>query len=145
MVDVILLLALSVVVLAVGFAVQARFVERSRVANAFDYLEDIQFSQHRHFVRTGRYATRLADLDLSIPSPAYFAVGEIKVSKFDGRFSGWELRLHRVGAAPLFGPYAITFNGDGFDATESSVSASILPHDAEHVRINRVSTLAVLR
>ncbi|EMI21150.1 hypothetical protein RMSM_01937 [Rhodopirellula maiorica SM1] len=145
MVDVILLLTLALVVGAVGFAVHTRFVERSRVANAFDYLEDIHFSQRLHFVQTGQYATQLADLDLSIPSPAYFAVGKIKLSKVDGGFSGWELQLNRVGAAPLFGSYAITFNGDGFDATQSSVAASILPHDAEHVRINRVSTFAVLR
>ncbi|GAA4457952.1 hypothetical protein [Novipirellula rosea] len=145
MIHVILLLVVTVVFFAVGFAVHSRAVEQSRVANAFDYLEDIQFSQHLHFVRTGKYANRLADLDLSIPSPAYFAVGEIKISRHDGVFPGWELQLHRAGAAPLFGPYAITFNGAGFDASQSSVEASILPYDPGHVRINRVSTLAILR
>ena len=48
MLDVILLLALMLVVSGVGFAVRARFVEQSRVANAFEYLKDIQVSQQLH-------------------------------------------------------------------------------------------------
>ncbi len=145
MLDVILLLALMLVVSGVGFAVRARFVEQSRVANAFEYLEDIQVSQQLHYVQTGKYATHLDDLDLSIPSPAYFAVGEIRVSSADQAAPGWELQLQRAGAAPLFGAYAITFNGLGFDARHSSVETSIVPHEGQRSRFHQVLALAVLR
>ncbi|TWU21195.1 hypothetical protein Pla52o_42290 [Novipirellula galeiformis] len=127
MFQVVLLLGCLSVAGAAMMALRSWVTERSRVTTAFEYLYEVQHSQQRYFAQTGTYAERLADLDLSIPSPAYFAVGELEIRQRDTTGPAWRMQLNRVGVAPLFGAYEITFDGSGFVASASSVQPWIVP------------------
>ncbi len=77
------LVELAVVVVIVGvlaaFAVP-RFlasVERSKAAEAFNYLSAVQSAQERYHARQGVYASTTADLDIKLTAPKYFTVGVI--------------------------------------------------------------------
>ncbi|MFG0262200.1 MAG: type IV pilin protein [Novipirellula sp. JB048] len=124
------------------FVVRCWATERSRVATAFEYLKEIQHAQQRYFTQTGTYADRLVDLDLSIPAPAYYAVGELKVVHPETSGLGWRVQLERVGAAPLFGGYAIAFDGSGFVVHASSVHPWGIPAALDLWAEHEVQTLA---
>ena len=75
------LVELAVVIIIIGvlaaFGVP-RFldsVERSKAAEAFNYLAAVRAAQERFQVRQGTYSDDVADLDIQMPDPKYFAVG----------------------------------------------------------------------
>jgi prepilin-type N-terminal cleavage/methylation domain-containing protein len=128
------LVELAVVVVIIGvlaaFAVP-RFlasVERSKAAEAFNYLATVHSAQERYHARQGTYADQLAKLDTVMVSPEYFSVGDIAVpSGSDSLETGWELALTRAGAAAGYGAYTVVFNQDGFDTTNSTIVAEVSP------------------
>ena len=72
------LVELAVVVVIIGvlaaFAVP-RFmasVERSKAAEAFNYLASVQASQERYHARQGTYASEMDDLDIKLRSRSIF-------------------------------------------------------------------------
>lgn len=118
------LVELAVVIVIIGvlaaFAVP-RFrssVERSKAAEAFNYLASIQAAQERYHARQGTYATELLDLDIRFTEPKYFLVGE-----FESTETVWSLTLTRTGSSAGYGAYTVTFTESGFDAnsTRSSI------------------------
>src|SRR5438128_2400225 len=75
------LVELAVVIIIIGvlaaFAVP-RFldsVERSKAAEAFNYLAAVRAAQERYQVRQGTYADDVTKLDIQMPDPKYFTVG----------------------------------------------------------------------
>src|SRR5207237_5904497 len=75
------LVELAVVIIIIGvlaaFAVP-RFldsVERSKAAEAFNYMSAVCAAQERYQVRQGTYCYDLTKLDIQMPTPKYFSVG----------------------------------------------------------------------
>ena len=128
------LVELAVVVVIIGvlaaFAVP-RFlssVERSKAAEAFNYLATVHSSMERYHARQGTYAADIADLDTEMVAPEYFTVGTVAVPASETDLeTGWELTLTRAGASAGYGAYTVVFNHDGFDTTNSTISAEISP------------------
>jgi prepilin-type N-terminal cleavage/methylation domain-containing protein len=128
------LVELAVVVVIIGvlaaFAVP-RFlasVERSKAAEAFNYLASIHSSQERYHARQGTYAADLSALDIELVDPEYFTVGTVAVPSGEADLqTGWELTLTRVGASAGYGAYTVVFNHDGFDPANSTIQAEISP------------------
>lgn len=121
------LVELAVVVVIIGvlaaFAVP-RFmasVERSKAAEAFNFLAAVQAAQERYHAREGTYATALADLDIKLTDPKYFSVGAIAVGKTGSLEDSWRLTLTRSGASAGYGAYTVSFCEEGFDADNSTI------------------------
>jgi prepilin-type N-terminal cleavage/methylation domain-containing protein len=116
------LVELAVVVVIIGvlaaFAVP-RFmasVERSKAAEAFNYLASVQSAQERYHARQGEYASTLGALDIKFTDPKYFTVETIAADQ-----STWSLTLTRKGASAGYGEYTVIFTEEGYDATNSSI------------------------
>jgi len=128
------LVELAVVVVIIGvlaaFAVP-RFlasVERSKAAEAFNYLSTVHSAQERYHARQGTYADDITNLDTEMIEPEYFTVGAVAVpSGEDSLETGWELTLTREGASAGYGAYTVVFNHDGFDTTNSTIAAEVSP------------------
>jgi len=116
------LVELAVVVVIIGvlaaFAVP-RFmasVERSKAAEAFNYLASVQSAQERYHARQGEYAATIESLDIKFSAPKYFGVGAITSDQ-----STWTLTLTRKGASAGYGEYTVIFTQEGYDATNSTI------------------------
>ena len=123
------LVELAVVVVIIGvlaaFAVP-RFlasVERSKAAEAFNYLATTHSAQERYHARQGTYAADISELDTAMVEPEYFTVGDIAVPSGEASLeTGWELTLTRVGASAGYGAYTVTFTEQGYNSDESSIN-----------------------
>ena len=124
------LVELSVVIVIIG--VLAAFgvpkfrnaVERSKAAEAFNYLSAARSAQERYQARQGTYASAMASLDIAMPAPKYFAVGAVAAGTSGSLEDSWTMTLTRSGASGGYGQYTITFTQDGFDATNSTIVAN---------------------
>jgi len=121
------LVELAVVVVIIGvlaaFAVP-RFmasVERSKAAEAFNYLASIQSAQERYHARQGTYAGDVTDLDIKMTSLKYFTVGTIEAGTTASLEDSWTLTLTRTGASAGYGDYTVIFTEQGYDGTNSSI------------------------
>ncbi len=94
-------------------------VERSRAAEAFNYLSAIQVAQERYHARQGVYADDLAILDVQFSTPKYFAVGQITGDDLE---TGWSLTLTRSHNVAGYGEYTVTFTQEGFDFENSTIT-----------------------
>jgi prepilin-type N-terminal cleavage/methylation domain-containing protein len=128
------LVELAVVVVIIGvlaaFAVP-RFlssVERSKAAEAYNYLATVHAAQERYHARQGTYASAIGSLDTELGSLEYFTVGSVAVPSSESSLeTGWELTLTRAGASAGYGAYTVVFNHNGFDTTNSTISSEISP------------------
>ena len=132
------LVELAVVVVIIGvlaaFAVP-RFlasVERSKAAEAFNYLASIQAAQERYHAREGTYADKVASLDIKLSAPKYFTVGTIAAGTTSSLQDSWTLTLTRTGASAGYGEYSVIFTEQGYDGTNSSIK--------DHTDINPMQT-----
>ena len=123
------LVELAVVVVIIGvlaaFAVP-RFiasVERSKAAEAFNYLSATQSAQERYHARQGTYASDMADLDIRFSTPKYYTVGTFSAGSTGDLEDSWSLTLTRSGASAGYGEYTVTFNEEGFDAANSTITS----------------------
>jgi type IV pilus assembly protein PilA len=121
------LVELAVVVVIIGvlaaFAVP-RFrasVERSKAAEAFNYLAAVQAAQERYHARQSTYADDLDVLDIKLTTPKYFSVGSIGAGSTGDLEDSWTLSLTRSGASAGYGEYTVTFNEEGFDDENSTI------------------------
>lgn len=121
------LVELAVVIVIIGvlaaFAVP-RFrasVERSKAAEAFNYLSAIQAAQERYHAKQGTYSNDISALDIQFSTPKYFSVGEVAGDNLE---TGWSLTLTRSGNAAGYGEYTVTFTQEGFDAENSTITQS---------------------
>ncbi|HOD81143.1 MAG: Type II secretion system protein G precursor [Planctomycetes bacterium ADurb.Bin126] len=123
------LVELAVVVVIIGvlaaFAVP-RFlasVERSKAAEAFNYLSAVQAAQERYHARQGTYASDVDDLDIKMTAPKYYTVGTVQAGDTGDLEDSWSLTLTRSGASAGYGSYTVIFTQEGFDATNSTIAA----------------------
>ena len=122
------LVELAVVVVIIGvlaaFAVP-RFiasVERSKAAEAFNYLSSVRAAQERYHARQGTYAGVIADLDIKMSAPKYFTVGAIAAGSTLSLEDSWTLTLTRAGSSGGYGAYTVTFTEEGYDAANSPIA-----------------------
>jgi len=127
------LVELAVVIIIIGvlaaFAVP-RFldsVERSKAAEAFNYLAAVRAAQERYQVRQGTYADDMDKLDIQMPTPKYFTVGTPAAGGSGDLEDSWTLTLTRAGAAGGYGAYKVIFTEGGFDSDNSDIPAKINP------------------
>jgi prepilin-type N-terminal cleavage/methylation domain-containing protein len=127
------LVELAVVIIIIGilaaFAVP-RFldsVERSKAGEAFNYLSAVRSAQERYQVRQGTYASDIADLDIQMPAPKYFAVGTPAAGGSSSLEDSWTLTLTRSGASGGYGAYTVVFTDQGYDSSNSTIPAKINP------------------
>ena len=127
------LVELAVVIIIIGvlaaFAVP-RFldsVERSKAAEAFNYMSAVRAAQERYQVRQGTYADDVAKLDIQMPDPKYFSVGAFGAGGTDSLEDSWTLTLTRTGAAGGYGAYKVIFTDQGYDSTNSDIPSKINP------------------
>ncbi len=125
------LVELAVVIVIIGvlaaFAVP-RFkasVERSKAAEAFNYLSAVQAAQERYHARQSTYADDVNSLDIKFTAPKYFTVGTVAAGRTSDLQDSWTLTLVRVGASAGYGAYTVTFTEEGFDTspTKSTIMA----------------------
>jgi prepilin-type N-terminal cleavage/methylation domain-containing protein len=123
------LVELAVVVVIIGvlaaFAVP-RFlasVERSKAAEAFNYLSSIQAAQERYHARQSTYAADLDDLDIKMTNLKYFTVGTVEEGSTASLEDSWTLTLTRAGASAGYGAYTVTFTEQGYDSANSTINA----------------------
>ena len=121
------LVELAVVVVIIGvlaaFAVP-RFmasVERSKAAEAFNYLASIQSAQERYHARQGTYASEVTELDIKMTSLKYFDVGTIEAGSTNDLEDSWTLTLTRKGASAGYGDYTVVFTEQGYDGETSTI------------------------
>ena len=123
------LVELAVVVVIIGvlaaFAVP-RFlasVERSKAAEAYNYLSAVQSAQERYHARQGTYADEINDLDIKFSATKYYTVGSITAGDTGDLEDSWSLTLTRMGASAGYGQYTVTFTEEGFDAAGSTITS----------------------
>jgi len=121
------LVELAVVVVIIGvlaaFAVP-RFmasVERSKAAEAFNYLSSVQAAQERYHARQGTYASKVDDLDIKMTTLKYFSVGTVAAGSTGNLEDSWTLTLTRKGASAGYGDYSVIFTEQGYDGENSTI------------------------
>lgn len=122
------LVELAVVVVIIGvlaaFAVP-RFkasVERSKAAEAFNYLSAVQAAQERFHARQSTYCDDLDNLDIKLSAPKYFSLGTPVAGSSGDLQDSWSLTLTRAGASAGYGEYTVTFTEEGYDGENSTIS-----------------------
>jgi type IV pilus assembly protein PilA len=122
------LVELAVVIVIIGvlaaFAVP-RFkasVERSKAAEAFNYLSSIQAAMERYHARQSTYAAEVTDLDIVFTPPKYFSVGGIAAGGTGSLQDSWTLTLTRMGSSAGYGEYTVTYTEQGFDPVNSTIT-----------------------
>jgi type II secretory pathway pseudopilin PulG len=96
-------------------------VERSKAAEAFNYLSSIQAAQERYHARHGTYAGDLNDLDIKMTNLKYFTVGTVEEGSTGSLQDSWTLTLTRTGASAGYGAYTVTFTEQGYDNENSTI------------------------
>ena len=102
-------------------------VERSKAAEAFNYLSATRAAQERYQVQQGTYCSAIADLDIQMPAPKYFTVGVPAAGGTGELENSWTLTLTRVGASAGYGAYTVVFTDQGFDNVTSDIVDGINP------------------
>jgi prepilin-type N-terminal cleavage/methylation domain-containing protein len=122
------LVELAIVIVIIGVLASfgvPRFrdaVERSKAGESMNYLSAVRAAQERYHAREGTYADDLTLLDISIPTPKYFTVGDVAAGSTDDLEDSWQLTLTRVGASAGYGAYTVTFSEQGYNADDSSIN-----------------------
>jgi prepilin-type N-terminal cleavage/methylation domain-containing protein len=144
------LVELAVVIVIIGvlaaFGVPQflKSVERSKAAEAFNYLSAVRSAQERYLAKQGIYASKLTDLDIVQTPPKYFYVGSdsanvdaITTTNADGKPT-WKVTMFRIGDTSSYGAYEVTYDQTGYIGTggisdaaadPSGASASTIPDD----------------
>ena len=127
------LVELAVVIVIIGvlaaFGVPRflKSVERSKAAEAFNYLSAVRDSQERYQAQNGTYADDVTKLDISFPAPKYFTVGSPAAGSSGHIEDSWTLTLTRTGASSGYNDYTVTFTDQGYDSTNSTIVSDVNP------------------
>jgi prepilin-type N-terminal cleavage/methylation domain-containing protein len=119
------LVELAVVIVIIG--VLAAFgvpkflqsVEKSKAAEAFNYLSAIQSAQERYLAQNGVYASAITALDVTLPAPQYFDVGSVSPTTSGSGTPDWTLTLTRNANSSY--SYTVVWTSNGFDTTNSTI------------------------
>ena len=130
------LVELAVVIVIIGvlaaFGVPRfiKSVERSKAAEAFEYLSSIRTAQERYQAQYGTYATLLTDLDIKNSSPKYFTVPtNFLPADTTTLADSWTMTLTRTGSSAGYGSYTVIFTETGFDTTNSTIASDKTTND----------------
>src|ERR1044071_8741783 len=99
------LVELAVVIVIIGvlaaFGVPRflKSVERSKAAEAFNYLSAVRSAQERYQSTNGTYADAAANLDISFPTPKYFDIADPVAGGSGSIEDSWSVTLTRSGTA----------------------------------------------
>ena len=127
------LVELAVVIVIIGvlaaFGVPRflKSVERSKAAEAFQYLSAVRAAQERYLAKEGIYATSLDDLDITQSAPKYFTPGELTAEQTTDGEPNWTLTLTRIEETSSYGPYTVTFTNQGWDSTSGDLNIATIP------------------
>jgi type IV pilus assembly protein PilA len=119
------LVELAVVIVIIGvlaaFGVPRflKSVERSKAAEAFQFLAAVRSAQERYIAQQGVYASDLNNLDITQSTPKYFTVGTMSVTPASDGTSSWSLTMTRIAATSSYGDYTVIFTRDGYDPSSS--------------------------
>jgi prepilin-type N-terminal cleavage/methylation domain-containing protein len=123
------LVELAVVIVIIGvlaaFGVPRfiKSVERSKAAEAFEYLASVRTAQERYLAQYGTYALNVTDLDIKSSPPKYFAVpAQFSEADTSSLQNSWSLTLTRTGSSAGYGAYTVVFTETGFDTTDSTIA-----------------------
>ena len=122
------LVELAVVIVIIGvlaaFGVPRflKSVERSKAAEAFQYLSAVRAAQERYLAKEGIYADDATKLDITQSTPKYFDLDAINTTPASDGSPTWDMTLTRKAASSSYGAYTVKFTNDGFD-TASTISA----------------------
>ena len=123
------LVELAVVIVIIGvlaaFGVPRfiKSVERSKAAEAFEYLASVRTAQERYQAQYGTYATNVTDLDIKSTPPKYFTVPTTFSAADTATLQdSWTLTLTRTGSSAGYGAYTVVFTETGFDTTNSTIA-----------------------
>jgi len=72
--------------------------------------------------RQGKYANKVTDLDIRMTAPKYFKIAAPKAGPTKSIQTSWQMTLTRQGASAGYGAYTVTFNHDGYNAANSTIS-----------------------
>jgi len=123
------LVELAVVIVIIGvlaaFGVPRflKSVERSKAAEAYQYLSAVRAAQERYLAKEGVYTADAANLDITQSSPKYFTIGTISTTNAGSGNSTWELTLTRISATSSYGGYTVTFTNEGYSSSASSIAS----------------------
>jgi prepilin-type N-terminal cleavage/methylation domain-containing protein len=124
------LVELAVVIVIIGvlaaFGVPKflKSVERSKAAEAFQYLASVRSAEERYIAKEGVYTSTITDLDMVQSAPKYFATGTaLTATQASDGSSSWTMTLKRVLATSSYGEYTVTFTQDGFDTAHSTIAS----------------------
>jgi type IV pilus assembly protein PilA len=130
------LVELAVVIVIIGvlaaFGVPRflKSVERSKAAEAFNYLSAVRSAQERYQSTNGTYADSAANLDISFPTPKYFDIADPVAGGSGSIEDSWSVTLTRSGTAAGYGDYTVVFTESGYDADNSTIPDDINPSGA---------------
>ena len=146
------LVELAVVIVIIGvlaaFGVPQflKSVERSKAAEAFNYLSAVRAAQERYLAQNGAYSDDLTALDIKQVAPTYFGGGDdgeaaiaVTAPVVDSGKPTWYCTLTRKSATSSYS-YTVTFDQNGFvpttgptaddpctDAPASTITGDISP------------------
>ena len=135
------LVELAVVIVIIGvlaaFGVPQflKSVERSKAAEAFNYLAAVRAAQERYLAKEGIYATDVSALDIVQTAPKYFeSVSAIASVGSVASSPKWQLQMKRTSTSSSYGAYTVTFNEQGFDTAVADSDSSRHQPDGHLVR-----------
>jgi prepilin-type N-terminal cleavage/methylation domain-containing protein len=129
------LVELAVVIVIIG--VLAAFgvpkflasVEKSKATEAFNYWAVVQAAEERYIAQNGVYwqTANTDSLDTILPTLQYFSAPNITASTATSGSPTWSGILARTASSSSYGSYAVAWNQNGFDATNSTIPQAISP------------------
>ena len=94
-------------------------VERSKVNEAFMFLEEVKASQEKYYAREGKYADNLDAIGIEKSDSKYYIIGIIQAGSTGSIKDSWFLMLTRKNTGN--DAYTIAFTEEGFDRTNSTI------------------------
>ena len=139
------LVELAVVIVIIG--VLAAFgvpkflqsVEKSKAAEAFNYLSTLAAAQERYIAQNGTYyngtvqtigGSNTDGIDVTLPTLQYFTAGTCTAGGAGSSGSGtptWTCTLTRIASSSSYGAYTVTWTDTGFDSANSTIPQAISP------------------
>ncbi|MCD4728416.1 MAG: prepilin-type N-terminal cleavage/methylation domain-containing protein [Pirellulales bacterium] len=141
------LVELAVVIVIIGvlaaFGVPRflKSVERSKAAEAFQYLSAVRAAQERFLAKNGIYYTGTPDaitgdypadaqgetLDITQSLPKYFTLGEVTAVQAADGTPTWTMTMTRIVATSSYGAYEVIFTNDGWDPVNGTLNIATIP------------------
>jgi type IV pilus assembly protein PilA len=117
------LVELAVVIVIIGvlaaFGVPRflKSVERSKAAEAFQYMAAVRAAEERYIAKEGIYTDDVTKLDITQQAPKYFDVTSLEVTPDSSGDPSWTMTLTRKAETSSYGGYTVIFTDKGYSAS----------------------------